>query len=196
MAFQLTSLRDGSVRNLEEIIDPEPRMVKRWQQQWQIYLNKLALDRGGTEHWSWTTKARHYLSNDNSILFALEAGGRCQGIMVVVWPIPSRLQDEVDCMEVAFLEAAPWNRGDVAGRARELAGVGPLLMYAAVRFSESLGYQGRLSLLAIPSAEWFYDRIEMTLIGIEEIEPGESMKRFEFTAERATAFLARHEELE
>lgn len=191
--MQVVSLKDGSIRNLEEITEPGRKEIKRWDGQWEAFIRRHVRSRGPTAHWSWAAKERRHREDENQVFYALTADTRCHGLMMVRWPDASTLDPAVECMHVEYLEVAPWNRFDVVGGGREFAAIGPLLMYAAVRLSEAFGFNGRLSLHSIPSAEWFYPKIGMLMVGEVAVGPDEQMKRFEFSEEGAKAFVERHE---
>jgi hypothetical protein len=189
LAFKALRLLDGSYRNLEEVLDPEPAMILEWDAEWREYVQRLNFERGESAHWNWGYKAQFFHHRDDVITLGLVTGGRCHGMMICHWPMPSDLAPGEETLCVDYLEAAPWNRKDVCGGEREFAEIGPMLIYAAVRFSEALGFKGRLTLSALPSAERFYQRIGMSETGVERQPNGLALKTFEFSEAGAAVFL-------
>lgn len=187
--FKARSLLDGSIRNIEEVFDPLLPQMEGWDRDWKEHVEFLNRDRGETAHWNWGVKAHHYHHiNDQVLTYALTSGGRCHGLMIAHWPMSCALEEGAESLCIAYLEVAPWNRKDVMGAEREFAEIGPMLIYAAVRFSAVLDFNGRLTLSALPSAERFYRRIGMQECGVDN----EKLKRFEFTDETAQIFLDAH----
>jgi hypothetical protein len=88
-------------------------------------------------------------------------------------------------VEVAFLATAPWNLRSVVATPR-FAGVGTILLRAAVETSFDLGFKGRVGLLALRQAETFYERHDMTCFGVDSKKP---MKYYEMTTNVAEAFV-------
>jgi hypothetical protein len=68
-------------------------------------------------------------------------------------------------------------------------GVGPQLLEMATRWSEQLGFKGRLGLHSLPQAESFYrDRCQMTDLGPDANYTG--MRYFEMTEAQAQRILS------
>jgi hypothetical protein len=139
-------------------------------------------------HWRW----ERILSIVHNLLsfpcFAIEVQGEPQGLMLLKTDGAfARLPEQEDkpLVEVQYLSTAPWNLRLVA-RPR-FRGVGTMLMRAAIETSLDLEFKGRIGLRALPQAEDFYDRLDITCLG-RGIEK-ENLKYYEMTPEQASAFL-------
>lgn len=177
---------DKSVRNLSLVMDPHVARMMIWEGQWNEYLAARSASAGVTAHWIWPLKHYAASQHSNGITFGFEAAGRCQGMAHVSWPKASRLVPGNETLYVDHLEIAPWNRTEVAGE-REFALIGQNMLFVAYDLSIAAGYNGRLSLAALPSADSFYRRIGMTQagvgVGVEAI-----LNYFEFSDAAAAAF--------
>lgn len=190
--FQARRLIDNSLRNFRELFDPHPATMAIYEAQWRAYAISNNFDRGESEHWDWGLKGKTFHLNPNYITFALESGGRCQGMMAVKWPNASYITFGAETLYVDYIEVAPWNRKNCGDR--EFAGLGPMLIYTAIRLSEALGFNGRLTLCALPSAESFYHRIGMVECGMNAgYNP--PLRAFEFDDATAAGFLLTDERL-
>jgi hypothetical protein len=91
---------------------------------------------------------------------------------------------------VEFVESAPWNwELEPLGQEPLYRGVGPQLLEMATRWSEQLGFKGRLGLHSLPQAESFYrDRCQMTDLGPDANYTG--MRYFEMTETQAQRILS------
>ncbi len=112
-------------------------------------------------HWDWGGKAKGLLSRALAIrCFGLERDGQWQGLAMLDLAAHCALlaPDQgkpLVCIE--FLEVAPWNIREMVDAPR-YGIVGTRLVEAAVRLSIAEGFHGRVGLLALPQAEWFYEQ--------------------------------------
>jgi hypothetical protein len=144
-------------------------------------------------HWDWRRKAPK-LRLLAYRCFGLECQGEMQGLMMVnTASCVARLEPDrrKPLVYVDYLESAPWNLQGLVDEPR-FGAVGVRLFEAAVRFSLTEGFGGRVGLHALPQAEDFYGRAcQMT-----RVEPDPNVQGlwwFELTAEQARAFLGEGE---
>jgi hypothetical protein len=148
-------------------------------------------------HWNWsqkTLKLRSLLSGPLSPyrLFGMKAEGRWQGLMVCCCVgHHSKLHTEPrDVVYVDLVEAAPWNwEVKALGRSPQLRGIGTQLIELAVRWSDDLGFKGRVGLHSLRQSESFYS----TRCGMTDLGPDNSykppMRYFELSEKAARVFL-------
>ncbi len=131
--------------------------------------------------------------SENVRLFGIEANGQWQALLFGLCEghgirLGTRNRPLV---YVDFIETAPWN-WDVAplGRVGRYRGAGVQLMGLAVRWSLSLGYDGRIGLHALPQAKVFYEQ----KCGMQDLGPDAAyhhLRYFEMTETAARTFLRR-----
>lgn len=120
--------------------------------------------------------------------FAITCDGELQGLMLVCDFKSARLQAQFGkpVVYVEFLATAPWNRKEIQTPPR-YAGVGTIMVSAAVEASWELGYRGRIGLHALPRAQEFYrDKCGMTELGKDDAHQG--LMYYEMTDNQAEAF--------
>jgi hypothetical protein len=147
-------------------------------------------------HWNWSQKAlrlRNILSSPLSPyrLFGVKAERRWQGLMLCssVGHISKLLPDPRDVAYIDLLESAPWNwEVKRLGRLPQIRGVGKNLFELAIRWSEDLGFKGRVALHSLKQSEGFYQSCGMTNLGIDN-ESKPPMPYFELSEKAAKAFL-------
>lgn len=114
--------------------------------------------------WDWANKAAYlkpYAPGPFSPfrMLGLRAQGEWQGMMLASsYGHKTKLGAAGrDLVYVDFVETAPWNWDFAAiGQTKRFAGVGLQLIELAVRWSDDLGYKGRLGLQSLPQSEGFY----------------------------------------
>jgi len=115
-------------------------------------------------HWNWAQKAvdlQRYAPGRLTPyrFFGLSAEGKWQGLLLgCCVGHPTRLAPAGrDLVYVDFVETAPWNwRVSEISQGPLLKGVGLQLVELAVRWSEDLGFRGRVGLDSLPQADAFY----------------------------------------
>ena len=114
------------------------------------------------KYWDWEFKERMAQEQDNQECYAVECNGDTQGlIMLETQKHRSIISPGEPLVYVAALSAAPWNREQLQ-TPPVFKRVGTLLLrFSRVR-SLALGYKGRVGLHALPGAEGFYERRNMT----------------------------------
>lgn len=145
-------------------------------------------------HWDWSKKARAIQGAQNYSIVGVRNAEALQGLLL--WDDmferarhPSQLGKDI--VYVHFLMTAPWNDRDIDPAPR-YAGVGTLLIRAAVERSFDLGFKGRLGLHSLTQSEPFYrDRCQMADLGPDTRPDHQGLKYFELTPELAEEFIKR-----
>lgn len=154
-------------------------------------------DQPESVHWSWAQKAVRapWFSLGGLSpyrLFGMKAEGVWQGLLIgcCLGHVSKIAPGGRDLVYVDFLEAAPWNwKLPAAGRAGRLKGVGRQLFELAVRWSDDLGFKGRVGLHALPQAEDFYrGSCAMTDLGTD-LSYKPPLRYFEFSEAQARTIL-------
>lgn len=139
-------------------------------------------------HWDWRSKGS-LLKYPTYRCLGIRCRNEVQGI-VMVDADQHRTTLKPDAgkplMYIEFIEVAPWN-SPLFVKQRRFTPVGPRLMEAAIRLSESEGYHGRIGLHSLPQSEEFYRRCKMTALELDVSK--ENLRYFEMTREQAKAFL-------
>jgi hypothetical protein len=88
---------------------------------------------------------------------------------------------------VAYIESAPWNVKGFCEKPH-YAGIGTTLYYAAIQYSNRLGFEGRVALHSLPGVEEFYaKKCKMENCGADH--HCEGLVYFESTPEGSLSFL-------
>jgi hypothetical protein len=147
----------------------------------------LFIPGGGALDWSeWVEfQWRH---PDYRVSFAIECEGTTQGMVGIYRKTGRTLSSKArGFIEIGFLESAPWNRPDLSENPR-FHGVGRMLVVAAIAFSLSKGFDGRLRVLASEGSNEFFEKCGMTDFGQDSKHL--HLRLFEMTAEQAEDFVA------
>ena len=176
-------------------------LVKEAEALWQPFLvqaleqaraaGAISFDLPEHKHWDWLRKARYALVRQNFRLLGVVCEGEMQGLMILRTDHTSRLPDTLGepLVYVDYLAAAPWNLRGLAPVPR-FAGVGRVLIGAAVQVSQSLGWSGRTGLHSLPQAESFYRRT----CGMQDLgrdDNYDKLRYFELSAADADTFMKR-----
>ncbi len=158
----------------------------------QLWRTHRAIQQEEHGHWDWRRKVAHYSGQLSYQFFAVECGGKTQGMMIVNTMKRCRLPQQTNrhLVYVEYLEAAPWNRREVTSDP-QYKGVGSVLIAAAIQLSIDEGNHGRLGLHALPQADTFYrDVCGMTDLGSDaSYSPQYALRYFETTEEQSAAFM-------
>ncbi len=160
--------------------------------QWQPFLAQAvadALARGvprfdlpDNKHWEWERKARAMRAG--SVAFAIRADGDTQALMIMRTDKVCRLSEQFaePMVYVDYLATAPWNLPRLMTPRYTKGGL--RMIQAAVRYSVSLGLDGRIGLHSLRGAEGFYrDRLTMRELGADPLY--EDLRYFEATSTEA-----------
>jgi len=140
-------------------------------------------------HWQWERKWRAAVKS--SQFLGVECEGAMQALMIVRTDKTCRLPDQfgLPLVYVDYLAAAPWNLPELVPQPRFRRG-GLVLIAAALRLSEQIGYNGSVGLHSLPQAEEFYrTKCGMTDLGIDPFY--EDLHYLEVTPAQSQAFLDR-----
>lgn len=162
--------------------------VSQAQEAWRPFLKKSSVEHA---HWDWNQKYQHVLEAPLAYrMFGLEVAGEIQGLMLVLMTgkfCQIGIQKGKLLMYVDYLATAPWNSADLIDEPR-YAGVGKVLIRAAIQLSMEEGLNGCIGLHALPKAESYYrDTCKMTDLGPDKSYQG--LRYFETTPEQSTAFM-------
>jgi len=139
-------------------------------------------------HWDWSKKA-DMLDLLAYRCMGIECEGQTQGLLMVSTIAgKSRLVEQLGkaVLYIEFVESAPWNLRDLVERPKFL-GVGVALLEAAIEFSTTEGFGGRIGLHSLPQSEPFYRRY-MTDLG-PDAGHSEGLRYFEMSADQMRYFL-------
>jgi hypothetical protein len=168
--------------------------AERQKRTWSALLEaQCAMDRA----WNWRveTEAAHE-DRSRLVLAACERAksGRLHALMNVLYlPRASRISPSGDLLYIDMLAVAPWNRP--GHPTREIRGLGPLLIQAAILVSREAGLGGAFGLHSLPdpkTIQFYTNVVGMSPIGMESTPEGKLLY-FETSARRAEAFLGREE---
>lgn len=145
-----------------------------------------------SRHWDWRDKLREIERRLANLSFALVAEGMTQAMMTVDLSKRARMPRHVGqhLVYVDFLEAAPWNRNDLAEEPALFGGCGSILINAAIQQSILEGFKGRIGLHSLPQANSFYANVcGMTDLGLDANY--ENLRYFELDTEGAHRFIGK-----
>lgn len=178
------------------------QQLVHWEDEWMPALRDVVermkasgVERGllpQSRHWDWRRKAEAFSGSLANPSFCVVCQGMTQGMMILDTLHKARiaLQAGRDLIYVEYLENAPWNRRHLPGEPPRFAGVGSLLLRAAVELSREEGFKGRLGLHSLPqSNSWYANSCGMTDLGIDA--GYHNLRYFEMTPEQADAFIAK-----
>jgi hypothetical protein len=139
-------------------------------------------------HWEWEKKVRYTNRLLSYQTMGIQCDGQVQGLILFVTDgffgrLPAQLN--LPLTYVHLLGTAPWNLEEVVDKPK-FAGVGTVLLRAAVETSVDLGFKGRIGLHSLPKAEHWYDRRGLTCLGLDAAK---RMKYYEMTELQAAAFI-------
>lgn len=140
-------------------------------------------------HWTWFEKVEDSAHLLSYRIVGIECDGHVQGLMMVLTDgFFSRVrgQERFPLAYVMYIATAPWNYRPLTPNPW-YAGVGTVLLGAAVELSLELGFKGRIGLHSLSQAEPFYECHGMVCLGIDAAK--QHMKYYEFTEEQARAFI-------
>ena len=135
-----------------------------YEEHWQPLLENLQED---DKYWDWAFKKRISLQDDNFEGYALECEEMTQGLMMLEtqWH-RSQIEESDRIVYIENLATAPWNRIN-SEIPRIYSGTGKALLCFARQRSIELGYDGRVSLHALPNAVRFYESQNMPNYGTD-----------------------------
>jgi len=179
--------------------DLRPRVLVEVEQEWGPFRRNAArrLVQGGTPpqevpthwHWDWGAKSQN-LELLAYRCFGIECDRKMQGLMMVLTAgKQARLAPDSGkpVVYIDYLESAPWNVIPLVV-VPIYAGIGMVLMRAAIQLSLDEGFHGRVALHALPQAEEFY-RDKCRMQGSGSDAQYQNLPYFEMTRDLAHQFL-------
>lgn len=142
-------------------------------------------------HWEWGEKVKESAHLLSCPTLAIECAGQTQGLMLLKTDGHfGMLLGEIDkpLVYVVYLATAPWNLRALVGQPR-FAGVGHVLLHAAIQMSLDNDFKGRIGLHSLPQAEGFYERNGFQCLGVDPKK--EDLKYYELSPQAASEFIAR-----
>lgn len=142
------------------------------------------------EHWhcDWVTKAPK-VGTIGIRVFGIERDGEWQGLaMTTTVGYVARLAPDVGqgLVYVKYIESAPWNSKSMT-RTPRFSVVGARLIEAVARQSIDAGFDGRVGLHSLPTAQLFYERLGFVNLGLDAAV--ENLPYYELTRVAAQTFL-------
>lgn len=145
-----------------------------------------------SRHWDWRKKADDFAGSLANPSFCVMSQGMTQGMMILDTLHRARIasQHNKELIYIEYLETAPWNRKHFPSDQPRFAGVGCILMRAAIEFSRQEGFKGRVGLHSLPQAnDWYANSCGMTDLGVDAAYQG--LRYFELTPDQADTFIAK-----
>jgi hypothetical protein len=172
-----------------------PATVGHAERQRRTWRPQLDAQNAMDKAWDWRAEVEAAQDDASRLVLAAcerSKSGRVHGMMNLLYlPRASRLEGGEDLLYVDMLAVAPWNRP--GHPARELRGLGPLLIQAAILVSRDAGLGGAFGLHSLPDPKtlrFYVDVIGMTAVGMEPTPEGKLLY-FEASAGGAEQFLER-----
>ena len=142
-------------------------------------------------HWEWGEKVKDSAHLLSCPTLAIEYADQTQGLMLLktdghFGKLPSEINKPL--VYVVYLATAPWNLRALAGQPR-FAGVGLILLHAAIQISLENEFKGRIGLHSLPQSEEFYERQGFQCLGVDR--SAEHLKYYELGPQAASEFIAR-----
>lgn len=175
--------------------DPPDELVIETGKIWNFFKKKFHVKMEHS-HWNWENKLHYeYKTNSAFKIFALEYEQSLQGLILLdfggrhVSHLSGRNVKPI-VVYIEYVETAPWNVAAIV-KQRHFKYTGVRMLQAAVDFSISMGYNGRIGLHSLLSAEPFYeDTMQMTRISQERSTEG--LTRFELPQKDVQQFLEKY----
>jgi hypothetical protein len=178
----------------------EERQLADWEAEWRPFLYERIreMHRRGVEraqwpqnrHWDWRSKVASVRGLLGCRGICITCQGMTQGLMQLDLTRVARLEAQKGkpLVYVEYLEAAPWNRPELAAPPR-FRGVGSALIAAAIAVSHAAGFKDRVGLHSLPQADGFYrGTCGMADLG-PDLEYHGHLRYFEMTPDQADAFI-------
>jgi hypothetical protein len=142
-------------------------------------------------HWEWGEKVKDSAHLLSCPTLAIECANQTQGLMLLKTDghfgmLPEEIGKPL--VYVVYLASAPWNLRTLVGRPR-FAGVGLVLLHAAIQMSLDNEFKGRIGLHSLPQAEGFYKRHGFQCLGVDPEKEG--LKYYELSPQAASEFISR-----
>lgn len=181
------------------------QQLVHWEDEWMPVLDEVVkrMKAAGVErsllpqsrHWDWRQKAEAFSGSLSNPSFCVMCRAMTQGMMILDTLHRGRVPSQAgrDLIYIEYLENAPWNRRGFVSEQPRFAGVGSMLVRAAIEFSQQEGFKGRIGLHSLPqSNRWYANTCQLTDLGVDANY--HNLRYFEMTPEQADAFIAKGNE--
>lgn len=126
--------------------------------------------------WNWEYKLRLATHEDRFEAYVVEVDTLAQGVILIEtqWhrsQLDGPLSSRPPLVYVEYLATAPWNRRPIENPPF-YTGIGGTLMAFVRTRSAELGFNGRVGLHALPTADGFYQRLRMPNYGPDPNKDG------------------------
>jgi len=137
--------------------------------------------------WDWRRLNAGYGDDSDCALFAVEAAGRTQGLMLLEGANHATRHDPKgnNLVYIERIASAPWNRGTFMG-SPQFGQTGYALVRIAIEHSRDLQLDGRVALHSVSGSVSFYNKCGMTHFGPDRHKNGYDY--FEMSHGQADAF--------
>ncbi len=164
--IQIFDQRIRSYVDAELLEDPGDDYIETVDALWSVYKKRFLRQRRAAgkpipehSHWNWKLKLeQERLENSFYKCFAVVRDDP-QGLMMLKYGsrFVSRQvgQEGQPLVYLAYVESAPWNLKEYCDNV-SYSGIGKEFYKTAIRFSNLLGFAGRIGLHSLPGAEGFY----------------------------------------
>lgn len=157
-------------RRVEALLveDPDVSYIEATDKLWWVYRQRFSnalkdAQKPNPEHhhWSWKWKLQQEAERNAFFkYFGIICEGDPQGLLMLTYgrEYKARLPEQQGrlLLYIAYIESAPWNVRGYCDTPR-FVGIGKEFYKTAVRFSDRLGFDGRVGVHSLPTAEPFYE---------------------------------------
>lgn len=193
-------------RSTKEVVDAElwhgigDKNLADWEAEWipdlqrrLKLLNQQKVERRfwpQSRHWDWRDKLREIELRLANLSFALVADNMTQAMMIIDLTKRARMSghEGQHLVYIDFLEAAPWNRNDLAAEPAKLGGCGSILINAAIQQSILEGFKGRIGLHSLPQSNGFYTNA-CGMADLGQDSNNNTLRYFELDPDSARTFI-------
>lgn len=143
-----------------------------------------------SRHWDWRDKLTAIERRLANLSFAVVGDGMTQAMMTIDLTKRARMakHEGQHLVYIDFLEAAPWNRNDLAEEPSRFGGCGSILINVAIQQSMLEGFKGRIGFHSLPQANNFYANT-CGMIDLGQDSSYENLRYFELDPDSALRFL-------
>jgi hypothetical protein len=173
-----------------------------WETEWKPYRDMILqahraagvslLKWPQSRHWDWRNKYQCVQGMLSTPSFAVMCSGMTEGLMLLDLSLHRcQLPEQKGkhLVYVDFLEVAPWNWKTSIGHSPRYAGVGSLLLRAAIERSVEEGFKGRVGLHALPQANSWYGKLGMIDFGPDSSKS--NLHYFEMPLDKIDSFIGK-----
>lgn len=183
-------------RHLDDFVDAQfidgvtEQEISEAQEAWSRLLKKGKHEHA---HWDWNAKFQNTMRATSVYrIFGIKAEDKMQGMLIAMTAGHTcriEVQKNKPLIYIDYLASAPWNSSEVV-ESPKYAGIGKVLIRAAIQLSIDEEFDGRIGLHSLPQAESYYrDICGMTDMGLDQAY--QSLPYFETTPAQSNKFMGR-----